>query len=40
MDYKVREMSGLENMAEKSGWLSVTGITQYERITCEMVEIC
>ena len=40
MDDKVRQIGRLENMTEKSGLLSVTGIIQFERITSEMVEKC
>ena len=40
MDNKVLQIGRLENMTEKSGLLSVTVITKYERITSEMVEKC
>ena len=35
---KVRQTGGLENVTEKNGLRSVTGITKQERITNEMVE--
>ena len=35
----MRQIRRLENMTEKSGLLSVIGITRYERITCEVAEI-
>ena len=35
----MRQIGRLENMAEKSGVLSVRGITMYRRITREVVEI-
>ena len=36
----MRKIGRLENMTEKSGLLSVSGITKYERIQSEIVEIC
>ena len=36
----MRQIGRIENMTEKSGLLSVTGIKKYMRITREMVEIC
>ena len=35
----MRQIGRLENMAEKSGLLSMTGITKYKRITSEVVEM-
>ena len=35
----MRQIGRLENMAEKSGVLSLRGITMYRRITREVVEI-
>ena len=40
MDDKLQQIGRLENMAEKSGLLSLTGITKYKIITSEVVEIC
>ena len=40
MDDNLRQIGRLENMTEKNGLLSVTGITKYKRITSEVVEIC
>ena len=40
MDDKRQQIGRLENMTEKSGLLSVTGITKYKIITSEVVEIC
>ena len=36
----MRQIGRIDNMTEKSGLLSVAGITKYKRITREMVEIC
>ena len=36
----MRHIGGLENITEKIGLLSVKGITKYEGITREMLEIC
>ena len=36
----MRQIGRLENMTEKSGLLSMTGITKYNSFTSEVVEIC
>ena len=36
----MRQIGRIENMTEKSGLLSVAGITKYKIISREMVEIC
>ena len=36
----MRQIGRLENMTEKSGLLSVTGITKDKRITSEVIELC
>ena len=36
----MRQIGRLEKVREKSGLVSITGITKYKRITNEMLEIC
>ena len=39
MDDKMWQTGRLKNMSEKSGLLSMTGITKYKRITSDVVEM-